>query len=267
MRLKVLVTGKNRSIVKDICSFLQGEKGINPMSCEPYRNTLFDLMLEGLPPVVIICLGDETEESIASYNVIHEAVARGESLVVVITNRKDEEVFIRYTRLGRVLFLPRPISYTVLREKLKEVELMLAKKKEDNLAQFHEFINDRSFYEKKKILVVDDDSEYLSYIKEQLEEFYSVICVRSGADTYRYLMKERPALILLDYLMPDENGPDVLRNIQASSEWCDIPVIFLTGVSDRDAVLQTLTELRPKGYVIKPCKKSELVAKIIDVLG
>ncbi len=266
MRLNILVTGKNRSIVKDVCSFLQSEKGFNPLSCEPYRNTLFDIMLDGLPPVVIICLGDENEESIASYNVIHDAVSRGECLVVVVTNKKDEEVFIRYSRLESVLFLPRPISFTVLREKLAEIKTTVEKRKEQNLSLFREYVNEKEYYTKKNILVVDDDPDYLAHIKEQLEEFYRVTCVRSGADAYKSLIREIPDLILLDYLMPDENGPAVLRRIQASSDWCDIPVIFLTGVSEKSAVLQTLTELRPQGYVVKPCKRSELVAKIIDVL-
>jgi CheY-like chemotaxis protein len=140
------------------------------------------------------------------------------------------------------------------------------KRKEQNLSLFREYVNEKEYYTKKNILVVDDDPDYLAHIKEQLEEFYRVTCVRSGADAYKSLIREIPDLILLDYLMPDENGPAVLRRIQASSDWCDIPVIFLTGVSEKSAVLQTLTELRPQGYVVKPCKRSELVAKIIDVL-
>ncbi len=193
-------------------------------------------------------------------------MACGECMVVVITNKKDEEIFIRYTRLKRVLFLPRPVSFSVLREKLREVEEMLAKNREDNLAVFREFVNDRYLYEKKHILVVDDDSDYLSHIKEQLEEFYRVTCVRSGMDAYRVMNKTKPDLILLDYLMPVENGPAVLKKIRASREWRDVPVIFLTGVSEKTTVIRTLTELRPRGYVVKPCKKSELVAKIIDAL-
>ena len=46
----------------------------------------------------------------------------------------------------------------------------------------------------------------------------------------------------------------------------DIPIIFLTGVSEKETVLKTLVELKPQGYVLKPTRKSELVAKIIDVI-
>ncbi|MBQ7261828.1 MAG: response regulator, partial [Lachnospiraceae bacterium] len=84
---------------------------------------------------------------------------------------------------------------------------------------------------------------------------------------YKYLTRHRPDLILLDYLMPDKDGPQVLRELRMIREYADIPVVFLTGMSEKQAVLKTLKELRPQGYIIKPAKKSELVAKIIDVLG
>ena len=54
-----------------------------------------------------------------------------------------------------------------------------------------------------------------------------------------------------------------LRN----SDYKDIPVVFLTGVSEKETVIKTLVELKPQGYILKPSKKSEIVAKIIDVLG
>ncbi len=47
----------------------------------------------------------------------------------------------------------------------------------------------------------------------------------------------------------------------------ELPIIFLTGVQEKEKVLHALLELKPHGYIVKPSKKSELVAKIIDVLG
>ena len=74
-------------------------------------------------------------------------------------------------------------------------------------------------------------------------------------------------LILLDYLMPDMDGPQALTLLRANSDYKNIPVIFLTGVSEKETVIKTLVELKPEGYVLKPTGKSDLVAKIIDVLG
>ena len=83
---------------------------------------------------------------------------------------------------------------------------------------------------------------------------------------FKYLSRNTPDLILLDYMMPGEDGPSVLRRLKEHEKYANIPVIFLTGMTEKNTVIRTLTELKPQGYVIKPSKKSELVAKIIDVL-
>jgi response regulator RpfG family c-di-GMP phosphodiesterase len=67
--------------------------------------------------------------------------------------------------------------------------------------------------------------------------------------------------------MPEQNGAEVLTEIRAEEEYRDIPVIFLTGVSEKDTVIKLISEFKPQGYIVKPSKKSEIVAKIIDVLG
>ncbi len=66
--------------------------------------------------------------------------------------------------------------------------------------------------------------------------------------------------------MPEMDGPETLKAIRADEDIEDVPVIFLTGVKERNIVIETITKLKPEGYVIKPSKKSELVAKIIDAL-
>ncbi len=120
---------------------------------------------------------------------------------------------------------------------------------------------------KKHILVVDDDPEQLTQIKEHLKEFYEVTLVASGKHVIKYLLRYHIDLILLDYLMPEMDGPQVLSRLRANDDYRDIPVIFLTGVAEKDMVIKTLVDLKPEGYVLKPSKKSDLVAKIIDVLG
>ena len=104
-------------------------------------------------------------------------------------------------------------------------------------------------------------------MKDHLREFYEVTLVTSGKAALKYLSKHRVDLIFLDYLMPEMNGPDVLEQLRKFPAFRFIPVVFLTGVTEKDTVIKTLVELKPQGYIVKPAKKSELVAKIIDILG
>lgn len=269
MQLKVLVTGKNRKVANDICKHLQEDRGYVTIKCDPNKTALFDLMIGELPRVVIICLGDETSVTVQAYNVMRSALRQGNVTTIVVTDAEDEKLFMKYTELEKVLFLSRPVSLFALYDKLTEIEKTLEDEREKNLSNFREYINedpDRG-HRKKRILVVDDDTEQLLHIKDQLEEFYDVTCVKSGAAAFKFLTKKACDLILLDYLMPEMDGPEVLRTIQDNDDWKDIPVVFLTGVKEKKKVLQTLAELRPQGYLIKPSKKSDIVAKIIDVLG
>lgn len=268
MQLKVLVTGKNRKVANDLCDHLQADRGYVTVKCDPTKTALFDLMISELPKVVIICLGDETSVSIGAYNVMKTALSQGNITTIVVTDNEDEKMFMKYTELDRVLLLSRPVSLFALYEKLSEIEKTIEENKDNNLSAFREYVNeDAGKRKRKQILVVDDDTEQLVHIKEQIEDFYDVTCVKSGVAAFKYLARKTPDLILLDYLMPMMDGPEVLRNIQGTSGWEDIPVIFLTGMTEKNKVLKTLAELKPQGYIVKPAKKSEVVAKIIDVLG
>ncbi|MCR5503573.1 MAG: response regulator [Lachnospiraceae bacterium] len=268
MLLKILVTGKNRKVASDISEHLETDRGYVTIKCDPNKTALFDTLISELPKVVIICLGDETSATVQAYNVMRSALRQGNITTIVVTNNEDEKMFINHTELERVFFLSRPVSLFALYEKLTEIEKTIENARDNNLAAFREYVNeDAGKSGRKQILVVDDDTEQLVHIKEQLEEFYDVTCVKSGEAAFKYLVRKIPDIILLDYLMPTMDGPEVLRNIHDTAGWEDIPVVFLTGMAEKNKVLKTLAELKPQGYIVKPAKKSELVAKIIDILG
>ena len=269
MKFKILVSGKNKNVVGDICDHLGADRGYVTVKCPPNKVSLFDAAVTELPRVIILCLGDETRDSVKVYDVLKDLSKRGGCPIIVVTNEEDEKVFINYSAISKALFLQRPVSLLALYEKLSEIEEAFNNGNDLVQTAFKEYINDNppGGRKRKHVLVVDDDSEQLITIKDQLEEFYDVTPVKSGDAALKYLMKKKPDLILLDYMMPGMDGTEVLRKIRTLNDFAQIPVIFLTGTTEKTAVLRILTELKPQGYIVKPAKKSKLVAKIIDVLG
>ncbi|MCR5000946.1 MAG: response regulator [Lachnospiraceae bacterium] len=269
MQLKVLVTGKNRKIASDISDHLKNDRGYIVIKCASSKEALFRQVPAEMPNLIIICLGDETKETVSAFDVLRECTKLGGITIIVIANDQDQKLFINNTKLEHMFFMSRPVSLFALYEKLNEIEKTVEESRTNGPMLITEFVNPHAgdLPDRKHILVVDDDSEQLLHIKDQLSEFYEVTLVPSGEAALKYLGRHGVNLILLDYMMPGMNGPEVLERMRMSPELAGIPVVFLTGVTEKETVLKTLVELKPQGYIVKPSKKSELVAKIIDILG
>ena len=113
------------------------------------------------------------------------------------------------------------------------------------------------------ILIVDDERDMRNLITVMLEKYnFQTITAANGKEAYNQLEKEQIDLIILDVMMPDEDGFTVCKNIRQISS---IPIIFLTA---RDANDDKVTGLTIGGddYVVKPFTASELVARINAVL-
>ncbi len=271
MQLKVIVTGRNRKIASDISGHLEKDRGYLVVKCAASKEALFEMVPVEMPNVIIICLGDETSDTVTVYDVLRECTNTEWITLIVVANNEDQKLFINETKLKKMYFLSRPVSLIALYSKLVEIEKKVKDDIENGRSQMTEFINpnadDGPLYKRKRILVVDDDPEQLAQIKEHLAEFYDVSVVRSGDAALKFLKKHEVDLMLLDYIMPNMDGPAVYEKVREMKETVDLPVVFLTGVSEKETVIETLVKLKPQGYIVKPAKKSDIVAKIIDVLG
>lgn len=114
---------------------------------------------------------------------------------------------------------------------------------------------------KKSILIVDDDPNYLSLIRDWLKDTYKLNMASSGLQAIKWLGKNTVDLILLDHEMPVTTGPQVLEMLRSEEETRKIPVIFLTGKGDKASVMQVVA-LKPEGYFLKTVKKDELLEKL-----
>lgn len=132
---------------------------------------------------------------------------------------------------------------------------------EQHLDQLEEGITRR-----KHVLIVDDDAMMLKLMKEYLHDKYDVATALNGKIALKFLERKKTDLILLDYEMPGENGPVVLEQLRASADTRDIPVIFLTGVTEGKKIQEALA-MKPQSYLLKPIQREKLVKEIEKVIG
>lgn len=114
---------------------------------------------------------------------------------------------------------------------------------------------------KKRILAVDDDVIILTRISSILRNDYDVVTINSGVRALRYLELEKPDLILLDIHMMQQDGIETLRKIRNTEECKDIPVIMLTGVENKDTVMES-AKLGICDYLLKPFTSAELLKRL-----
>ena len=119
-------------------------------------------------------------------------------------------------------------------------------------------IQQRMQQNKKMILIVDDDPTYLKLIKEWLKDDYRVSMANSGMQAITWLANNCADLVLLDYEMPTIKGSKVLEMLRSDAQIADTPVMFLTGKSDKQSIIEVLA-LKPAGYLLKSIDRKTLL--------
>jgi len=119
---------------------------------------------------------------------------------------------------------------------------------------------------KRKIIYVDDVSYSLITVKNRLSDHYEIFPAESVVKMYELLSFFKPDLILLDVNMPDIDGYEAIKGLKSSDKYGGIPVVFLTGKSDRESVVKGLS-LGAADYVIKPFSATKLIESIETILN
>ena len=115
------------------------------------------------------------------------------------------------------------------------------------------------------IRVVDDDATMLRMMKLVLEDEYELMLAPSGAKALKLLERKVPDLIMLDYEMPEMNGVETFGKLRDDSRFANIPVIFLTGVSELSA-FEAIISCGASGHLVKPADAANIKASITSVL-
>ncbi len=112
------------------------------------------------------------------------------------------------------------------------------------------------------LLVVDDQEANIQVLGAMLGKLGFEILPATGVNqALKHLAARQPDLILLDLLMPGQDGFDLCRKIQEHAVWAEIPIIFLSAADDKNLIVRAL-ESGGVDYITKPFNKLELVSRV-----
>lgn len=120
--------------------------------------------------------------------------------------------------------------------------------------------------ENREILIVEDDPAVAKLVKFKLEKNgFNVTVKDRGHEALLWLASNRPSLILLDLMLPDISGYQVLEQIKSNNALKDIPVIVLTSRGQKDEIDKCLA-LGAREHILKPFNPTELLNRITSIL-
>lgn len=288
---KILFTGNGERMLDNLINHMPD--GYEMIKCAPVDSDFLRALENFQPHLIIVCLLHETREMLHTYFVLQDkpkfanipVIAMGQEEDCAFFKKKvfpkNLEVFVR--PLDRDRFLETVGRFMALSHQLAQAQAQTqdtAPARQSADAPEADLLGEPSLAERelmaqveqknglsgrKSILVVDDDVRMLNVLKLFLQDLYDVTVVPSGKLALKFLAKKKADLVLLDYLMPEMPGPEVLRQIRSGGPNAAVPVVFLTGVSDRERVMRGL-ELRPSGYLLKPITREDLLEKVTEII-
>ncbi len=293
MKYKTLLAGNNASIIDSF--FTQMGNCFEAMTTSLRGEDIMRHVNYFAPNVFIYCLHNETRENMSQMGNIKYKLSQENIPFVIIGAKENCDEFERVAVNVSDMSLYRPLSAEVIRER---IATLLQKKGispdqpkptagqpgnvqgQPNIppsaglpgAQAMPPVfgqplpQNTGTSQRKHILVVDDNSMMLRLVKEHLHEKYDVATALSGKIALKFLRNKKTDLILLDYEMPDENGPAVLEKLRASDATKNIPVVFLTGVTESKKIKEALI-MKPQSYLLKPINRERLMDTIEKLIG
>lgn len=255
MERKILFVGDNAHIIDGFTKKKLSDKYSIEL-CTSNAKLIERSMIKFKPHIIVLCIGQSVKQNVMDYEQVKKYDRGNNTPIVLLGNMEYCDALVANT--DRKLYsqiLTRPTTlqeiedtfYRFTKHLFNEEEIKKKKEKKP--------------VEKKQILVVDDDIKLLKFINVMLCDTYDIALVKSGPMAMQFLQSNKPDLILLDYVMPIDDGPAVLDQIRSNPELEDIPVFFLTGVSDADMVRKALIR-HPQGYILKPVTKEQLLKRL-----
>lgn len=168
---------------------------------------------------------------------------------------------------GSIFFVELPTSKDVYQpEDFMTEELKSAQQENDStgwLADYKEMaarpLNDRT------VLIVEDDGDLLTYLKEELQQYFIVKLARDGQEAWDAIKEEKPHLIISDIKMPQMSGLELLKRIRTNEELFDIPLMLLSSETSIKKQLQG-AQYAADAYVPKPFDRELLITRALSLI-
>ncbi|SCZ76432.1 response regulator [Pseudobutyrivibrio xylanivorans] len=246
---KILIVGDFSSDTSDVNSYL--EQHFHTQLCTNSGKIVKSMLKMYAPELVLMDidgfenLQEEVFEAIKEYN--------PDLPVITYGREKKKQLFISYYYSGQCRHIAQPTREVLIREICKEFNM-----------NADVIINAVVDTEKKHIIVVDDNPVLLRNMRNMLQDKYRVTLATSAAQCMKAMGQDSPDLIILDYEMPVVDGKQTLEMIRAEEDYKDVPVIFLTGIADKEHV-DAVLDLKPAGYFVKPPMQTKIINAIENI--
>ena len=264
---KVLFVAKMNELTKGLMVFLNQYFAIN--YCSETGKSAKSLLELTPPDMVLMLLVGAADFDISLFNELSENYSQ--IPVLTIGTEVEKSRFSKYYGGWQFKHVMRPIENQEILEAMCDRLNVSAddpmgseKKAADDFLNIDAGLAQPED-EKPTVLIVDDNAGTLRNVKSLLDDVYNVNVAPSGMKAMTMIGKKRPDVILLDYEMPVMDGKQTLELIKAEDDYKDIPVIFLTGVDDRQHIAEVLA-LGPAGYILKPPMQEKIIASIEQAL-
>ena len=115
------------------------------------------------------------------------------------------------------------------------------------------------------VLIVDDETSMLSFLKEGLEDRYNILLAEDGVKGFALARDKKPDIVIADIVMPKKDGFQLLMEIREDSQLSQTPVILLTGQAEADDRLKAF-KAAANDFINKPFHLEELIVRVDNIL-
>ena len=256
MAYKILVSGKNYTLVKDFLQYsYKYFKCLSTSDCWHDTISHFELFE---PEVFVYFVDSDIDEAAAQLYRLkkHEVYADKDiSIILVASVENCLSIEQHYPDIAALL-IKRPVSADNIALRIIKFLEKKQEAKEQELTKAAELALEAEIATvnaQKHLLIVDDDRNILKMLKGALSDNYEVTTIINGSLVEKIIATKKV-----------ETGADVFRKMKLNPSAKDIPVCFLTGVNEREKIEEVMS-LRPDGYLLKPVNMDMLTTTIINL--